>query len=127
MIKFTSSGDFKKSLKFLDKLTNNKYLENKLDAYGREGVRLLTAATPVDTGTTAASWDYRTTVRKGFVSITWTNSNVTNNGIPIAVLIQYGHATKNGGYVQGRDFVNPTMQPFFDKIAEEIWKEVTKT
>ena len=127
MIKFTSSGDFKKTLKFLDKLSNNKYLEHKLNMYGQEGVRLLSLATPRDTGTTAASWDYRTFMRDGFISITWTNSNTTPDGIPIAVLIQYGHGTRNGGYVQGRDFINPTMQPLFDRIADDIWKEVTKT
>lgn len=126
MIKFTSSGDFKNTTKFLNNMTNNHYLERRLMTYGRRGVTLLSNATPVDTGATAASWDYKTTIGDGFVSITWTNSNTTPNGIPIAILIQYGHGTGNGGYVQGRDFINPVIQPLFDEIADEMWKEVTK-
>lgn len=126
MIRFTSSGDFKNTIKFLNRLTNSEYLSRKLDSYGREGVSALSAATPIDTGKTAASWDYKTVIGDGFISITWTNSNTTPSGIPIVVLIQYGHGTRNGGYVQGRDFINPAIQPLFDKIADEIWKEVTK-
>ena len=126
MIKFTSSGDFKNTFKFLNMLTDNEYLERRLHEYGRRGVEMLSNATPVDTGATAASWDYTTNIGDGFVSITWTNSNTTPDGIPIAILIQYGHGTRNGGYVQGRDFINPTMQPLFDEIANELWKEVTK-
>lgn len=126
MVRFETSGDFKNTFKFLNKLTDNKYLANKLDAYGEEGVRLLSAATPVDTGLTASSWGYQTKIGEGFVSITWTNSNTTPNGIPIVILLQYGHGTRGGGYVQGRDFINPAVQPLFDRIADELWKEVTK-
>ena len=126
MVKFTSSGDFKNTIKYLNKLSDNKFLEKRLDSYGREGVAALSAATPIDTGVTASSWGYKTSIGNGFVSITWTNSNTTPNGIPIVILLQYGHGTGTGGYVQGRDFINPAIQPLFDKIAEELWKEVTK-
>ena len=124
MIKFENSGDFKKTIEYLNHLTENKYLQSKLDRYGRTGVELLRSVTPVDTGETANSWDYRTSIGKGYASITWTNSNATDTGIPIVVLLQYGHGTRNGGYVEGRDFINPVMQPLFDEIAEDIWMEV---
>ena len=97
-----------------------------LDKYGREGVTALSMATPVDTGKTAASWRYRITSNATSLTIEWLNDNETKDGIPIVVLIQYGHGTGNGGYVQGRDFVNPAIQPIFDKIADTLWKEVTK-
>lgn len=126
MIKFTTSGSFKNTIKLLNKMSDNHYLEQRLKRYGEEGVRLLSNATPIDTGVTASSWGYKSTIGDGFISITWTNRNTTPNGIPIVILIQYGHATGNGGYVQGRDFINPAIQPLFDKIADEIWKEVTK-
>ena len=126
MIRFQSSGDFKNTIKFLNKISDNEYLAKKLNAYGDTGVQLLSAATPVDTGLTADSWGYQTKIGDGFVSITWTNSHTTPNGIPIVILLQYGHGTRNGGYVQGRDFINPAIQPLFDRMVEELWKEVTK-
>ena len=95
-----------------------------LEKYAREGVTALASATPVDSGTTAASWGYEIQKRHGKVSIYWTNSNI-NNGVPIAVILQYGHGTNNGGYVQGRDYINPAIRPIFDKIADNAWKEVT--
>ena len=122
-ITFSSRGDFSKTLGFLKKMKEQKYL-SALEKYGQEGVKALMAATPKDTGTTANSWSYRIVKNKDGATITWTNSNTTESGIPIAVLIQYGHATGTGGYVQGRDFINPAMRPVFDKIAEDAWMEV---
>lgn len=95
-----------------------------LEKYAQEGVAALSSATPVDSGLTAASWDYEIVKKKGAISIYWTNSNI-NAGVPIAVILQYGHGTNNGGYVQGRDYINPAIRPIFDKIAENAWKEVT--
>lgn len=122
-ITFSGRGDFSKTLGFLKKMKEQKYL-SALEKYGEEGVKALMAATPRDTGATANSWSYRIVKNKDSATITWTNSNTTENGIPIAVLIQYGHATGTGGYVQGRDFINPAMRPIFDKIAEDAWMEV---
>lgn len=125
MIVIKQSGDFKNLEKFLKKASKMDFFQN-LERYAREGVSALASATPVDSGETAASWDYEIRTTKNQVSIYWKNSNV-NNGIPIAVLIQYGHGTKNGGYVLGRDYINPAIRPIFDKIADSVWKEVTST
>lgn len=122
-VRFSNKGNFEKTNKFLRKIAEGNFL-TKLDAWGRLGVEALSAATPVDTGTTAASWNYEIHKSRDSIILEWTNSN-TNKGVPIALLIQYGHATGNGGYVQGRDYINPAMRPVFDKIAEEAWKEVT--
>lgn len=94
-----------------------------LDRYAQAGVLALQSATPVESGETAYSWDYKITQKGSTFKITWTNSHVVD-GIPIAILIQYGHATRNGGYVEGKDYINPALKPIFDKIAEEAWKEV---
>lgn len=123
MIKFTQKGDFKNIEKFLSRAKGRKFYQ-RLDSYGRQGVDALSKATPVDTGVTAGSWDYRIEISKTSISIVWTNSN-QNQGIPIVVLIQYGHGTRNGGYVQPNDFINPTMKPLFEEIADSIWTEVT--
>lgn len=96
-----------------------------LDKYGREGVAALSSATPVDTGLTARSWEYEISHKPGCVSITFKNTNI-QNGVPIAIILQYGHGTRNGGWVQGRDYINPAIQPIFDKITKDAWKEVTK-
>lgn len=122
MIKITQSGDFKNTEKFLRnaKKTN---LRSLLEHYGKIGVDALQAATPINTGTTADSWNYSIEVTRKSVSLEWTNSN-ESEGIPIVILIQYGHMA-NGAYVQGRDFINPVVQPIFDEIAENLWKEVT--
>lgn len=125
MIVIKQSGDFKNLEKFLKKASKMDFFQN-LGRYAREGVSALASATPIDSGETAASWDYEIRTTKNQVSIYWTNSNV-NNGISIAVLIQYGHGTKNGGYVLGRDYINPAIRPIFDKIADSVWKEVTST
>ena len=124
-IKFVQHGDFSKTEKFFERC-RNLFHAGVLDKYGREGVAALSMATPVDTGKTAASWRYRVAYNKNSVSIEWINDNSTETGIPIAVLIQYGHGTGNGGYVRGRDFINPAIQPIFDKITDAIWKEVTR-
>lgn len=120
-------GDFKNVEKFFDRV-KNKELTRKLNQYGMVGAAALAASTPYDTGVTASSWDYEIIENKGHIELIWTNSNVTEGkqNIPIVLLIQYGHATRNGGYVQGRDFINPAIQPVFDAIADDIWEEVSK-
>lgn len=124
MASFKLSGSFKHTEVFLNKALKRNY-KSIFHKYGKEGVRALSAATPVDSGETARCWDYeiRESYKKG-VSIVWTNSHIEND-IPIAIILQYGHGTKNGGYVQGRDYINPAIQPIFDKILDEIWREVT--
>ena len=124
MIRFRQKGDFSKLTKFMEKVKQTVKI-GALDRYGREGVAALVAATPVDTGKTAASWYYQIDNRKGSVTISFYNSNI-QNGVPIAIILQYGHGTGTGGWVQGRDYINPAIQPVFDKIAKEAWKEVTK-
>lgn len=122
MVIVKQKGDFSKTEKFLNSISKKLYYRN-LQKYAEQGVAALASATPVDSGTTANSWGYEIRQTKNSVSIYWTNSNV-NKGVPIAVIIQYGHGTRNGGYVQGRDYINPAMRPIFDKIAENVWKEV---
>lgn len=124
MISFRQKGDFSKLTRFLERAKNLVHLSD-LDKFGREGVAALASATPVDTGKTAASWNYEVIINKESASITFNNSNI-QNGVPIAIILQYGHGTRNGGWVEGRDYINPVIQPIFDKIAEEAWKEVTK-
>lgn len=124
MIKIKHKGDFSKTYRVLKKASNIKDL-SVLDTYGQQGVQALMAATPVDSGATSRSWDYHIEKKSGSVSIVWTNSNI-NNGCNIAVVLQYGHGTANGGYVQGRDYINPAMRPIFDKIADAAWEEVTR-
>ena len=124
MISFRQKGDFSKLTRFLERAKNLVHLSD-LDRYGREGVAALASATPVDTGKTASSWYYDIKINKESASITFNNSNI-QNGVPIAIILQYGHGTRNGGWVEGRDYINPVIQPIFDKIAEEAWKEVTK-
>lgn len=123
MISFKQKGDFSKLTRYLEKAKSAVRLSN-LDKYGREGVAALAAATPVDSGLTANSWYYQIEHKNGSVSITFNNSNI-QNGVPIAIILQYGHGTRNGGYVQGRDYINPAIQPLFDKITNEAWREVT--
>lgn len=124
MIKFRQKGDFSNLTRFLERAKNLVHISD-LDRYGREGVAALASATPVDTGKTAASWYYDVKIDKESASITFNNSNI-QNGVPIAIILQYGHGTRNGGWVEGRDYINPVIKPIFDKIAEEAWKEVTK-
>lgn len=124
MITFRQKGDFSKLTSFLERAKEAIKLGD-LDKYGREGVDALSSATPVRTGLTANSWYYEIEHQNGSVSITFNNSNV-NKGVPIAIILQYGHGTRNGGWVQGRDYINPAIQPVFDRIANEAWEEVTK-
>ena len=123
IISYNVQGDLKKTDTFLRKLLKQD-LTTLLHRYGKRGVDALAAATPVDTGKTAASWDYTVTESPGSATITWTNSNV-NDGVPIALLIQYGHGTGTGGYVKGTDYINPAIQPLLNDLAEALWKEVT--
>ena len=124
MINIRQKGDFKNLSSFLEK-TKEKLNLGLLDKYGREGVAALQTATPKDTGKTSESWYYKIERKNGSVSLTFHNSN-QNKGVPIAIILQYGHATRNGGYVEGVDYINPALRPIFDKIAEEAWKEVKK-
>lgn len=123
MIRIRHRGDFKNTERFLSKAQKKEFLKS-LEKYGRLGVSALSSATPVDSGKTASSWDFKVRYSQGGASIEWTNSNI-NDGVPIAVIIQMGHGTRNGGYVLGRDYINPAMRPVFDKISNEVWKEVT--
>ena len=124
MIIFRQKGDFSKLSRYLERVKEAARI-GVLDKYGREGVVALASATPVESGKTAGSWYYEITRQNGSVSIEFYNSNV-NKGVPIAIILQYGHGTGTGGWVEGRDYINPVIQPLFDKIAEEAWKEVTK-
>lgn len=123
MISFSSSGSFKNTDKFLKAVSKQNH-RSLLEQFGREGVRALSAATPVDSSLTARSWAYEIVSERGGYAIYWRNSNKVA-GVNIAVLIQYGHGTGTGGYVQGRDYINPAIQPIFDKIAAQAWKAVT--
>lgn len=124
MISFKQKGDFSKLTSFLEKAKEAVKLGD-LDRYGREGVEALAAATPKESGLTASSWYYEITHEKGSASISFHNSNI-NKGVPIAIILQYGHGTRNGGWVEGIDYINPAMRPVFKKIADDAWKEVTK-
>ena len=124
MIRFRQKGDFSRLTRFLERSKERIHLGD-LDKYGREGVRALSSATPVETGLTASSWYYKITNTKDSVRISFHNSNV-QNGVPIAIILQYGHATGTSGWVEGRDYINPTVRPLFDQIANSAWKEVTK-
>lgn len=123
MVSFHSKGDFSKSNRFLEK-TLEAVKVGDLDKYGRIGVEALSAATPYDTGKTSQSWEYEITRSEKTVKIVFKNSNIVK-GVPIAIILQYGHVTRNGGYVQGRDYINPAIRPIFDEIADSAWKEVT--
>mgnify|MGYP003296964934 CR=1 FL=1 len=124
MIGFRQKGDFSKTTKFFGKLKNGVRLGD-LEKYGREGVAALASETPVDTGLTANSWYYKIESKNGSTSIMFCNSNI-QNGVPIAIILQYGHGTRNGGWVQGRDYINPALQPIFDRLAKDAWRGVTK-
>ena len=124
MISFKSKGDFKKTQSFLEKAKRLE-IQSVLERYGSVGVSALSSATPVESGATASAWYYEVSIKRGAYTITFFNSNV-NKGVPIAIILQYGHGTRNGGWVNGRDYINPSIQPIFDEIVEEAWKEVTK-
>ena len=124
MITFRQKGDFSRLTRFLEKAKEVVNL-GELDKYGRAGVAALGSATPVDSGKTADSWHYKITNQNGVASITFYNSNV-NNGVPIAIILQYGHGTGTGGWVEGRDYINPAIQPIFDELADQAWEGVKR-
>lgn len=124
MISFRHKGDFSKLTRYFERVKESVKL-GLLDKYGRQGVAALSSATPVESGLTASSWGYEITQGNGSAKITFTNSNF-NKGVPIAIILQYGHGTGTGGWVQGRDYINPAIQPVFDEIVDEAWREVTK-
>ena len=124
MITFRQKGDFSKLTRYLEKVKEVVKLGD-LDKYGRAGVAALASATPVDTGLTASSWYYEISNKNGSAMISFHNSNI-QNGVPIAIILQYGHGTRNGGWVEGRDYINSAIRPIFDRIADDAWKEVTK-
>ena len=124
IITFSHKGNYKKLDKYFGRVLDAVHLSS-LDQYGQQGVEALAAATPIDSGKTAESWQYEIIRTDGDITISWTNTNV-NKGINIAVILQRGHGTRNGGYVAGRDYINPAIQPIFDEIADSAWKEITK-
>ena len=124
MITFRQKGNFSKLNRYFERVKEVVKVGD-LDRIGREGVQALSSATPRDTGLTATSWEYSIERSSNRVSINFNNTNI-QNGVPIAIILQYGHGTRNGGYVQGRDYINPAIQPIFDKLAKDAWKEVTK-
>lgn len=124
MISFRQKGDFSKTTNYL-KRVNQLVFTGVFDKYGRAGVAALASATPYDSGLTASSWYYEVKHSNGSIRIIFSNSNI-QNGVPIAIILQYGHGTGTGGWVQGRDYINPAIQPIFDKITNDAWREVTK-
>lgn len=124
MISFRQKGDFSKLTRYFERIREAIKI-GVLDKYGRAGVAALAAATPTDTGNTAESWYYEIEHRNGSVTLSFFNSNV-NDGVPIAIILQYGHGTGTGGWVQGRDYINPALRPVFDKLAADAWREVIK-
>lgn len=124
MITFRQKGDFSKLTNYLERLKEAANI-GVLDKYGKAGVAALASATPTDTGETASSWYYEIERQNGSASIIFKNSHV-NKGVNVAIILQYGHGTGTGGWVEGRDYINPAIQPIFDKIAEDAWREVTK-
>lgn len=123
VISFSSSGSFSNTEKFLKAMSNSDIL-GSLDQYGRRGVAALRSATPVESGLTAELWTYEVEKTGTGYSITWSNTHSVS-GVNIAVILQYGHGTGTGGYVAGRDYINPAIRPIFDQIANDVWKEVT--
>jgi hypothetical protein len=123
MITFTASGDFASTLKSLKRMSQLDII-GIMNSYGAEGVAALSAATPIVTGLAAGSWDYVVHAKHGVYSIAWTNTDVERN-FPVVIMLQYGYGTGTGGWVQGRDYINPAMKPIFDQIADKVWKAVT--
>ena len=123
MIKVRQRGDYSKVTRYLVRVQKGVSIRN-LDKYGEQGVAALMSSTPVRTGLTANSWYYEIEQKQGVVRISFCNSNI-QNGVPIAIILQYGHGTKNGGWVEGRDYINPAIQPIFDEITKNAWKEVS--
>lgn len=126
MIKIKSKGSFDNAEKFLKKSIDPNRLISIMEKYGREGVSALSANTPIDTGLSASSWTYEILQNEQSIELVFYNNSETKTGIPIVILLQYGHGNGRGAYVQGRDFINPAIQPIFDKLADEAWREVSK-
>lgn len=124
MITFTHKGNFSKLSLYLNN-AKKVFRASDFDKYGKQGVAALSSATPVETGLTANSWSYEIEIKSGSVTISFNNSNI-QNGVPIAIILQYGHGTRNGGWVQGKDYINPAIQPIFDEIVNSAWREVTR-
>ena len=122
-VRVTTRGDFNKAKRFLKSMKEERYLD-VLDACGQKGVQALSENTPEDSGVTAASWSYKIDRGRGHTTIEWYNDNVVDGWFNVAISLQYGHGTGTGGYVKGRDYINPAMQPIFDDIAETVWKVV---
>lgn len=122
-VSFKHRGDFSRTTRYFEKVKKTSHAIN-FEEFGKRGVAALAAATPVDTGETANSWYYEITKKKGSVTISFCNSKV-EDGVPIAIILQYGHGTQSGGWVQGRDYINPAIQPIFDEILNDAWREVT--
>lgn len=122
IVSVTQRGDFGKTHRFLHNLIGAHYTR-KLNYYGKMGVSALAAATPKDSGKTAESWGYEIIQEEGRLAVHWTNTNI-QNGVNIAIILQYGHGTRNGGWVEGIDYINPAMRPVFEQMADEAWKEV---
>lgn len=125
MISIRQKGDFTKTEQFLKKSLGRNYMA-VLEKYAKQGVAALSAATPVRTGLTASSWTYNIIQNGSSISIVWENTNI-QKGVNIALILQYGHGTRNGGYVRGRDYINPALKPIFDSMADAAWKEVTNS
>jgi hypothetical protein len=123
MVSFSSSGSTGKTEKFLAFILSGRMYSN-LESYAERGRAALASATPVESGITAASWTYEIKRSAGGATITWKNTNL-ENGFPVAIMLQYGHGTGTGGYVQGRDYINPAIRPIFDEIANSVWRAVT--
>ena len=121
-ISISNSGSFNKTDKFLKKMSENS-VYSALQKYGEIGVAELAAATPIDSGRTSSAWDYRVIIDRTNARVQWYNNN-ENQGFSVAIGLQYGHGTGTGGYVIGRDYINPTMRPIFDKIADQVWNEI---
>lgn len=123
MISFATSGSWKNTERFLQKNARGDFF-HRVDSLAQQGVNALAKATPLESGLAAESWTYKIERSRGSLTITWNNTDV-ETGFPVAIMLQYGYATGTGGYVQGRDYINPAMRPVFDRIRDEVWKAVT--
>lgn len=121
---FSSTGSMDSFISWLQKAAKKDY-SKILEPYARSGANALAAATPVRSGMAASSWGYEVKQDKDSVSVIWTNSDV-ENGFPVVIMLQYGYATGTGGYVAGRDFINPALRPIFEQIERDVWREVTR-
>lgn len=122
----TKKDEWSRTEKWLTKHKTFNQIESILEKYGREGIAALAAATPIDSGETASSWEYKTNWEKDSISLEFVNNSKTSTGIPIVILLHYGHGNGRGAYIKGRDFINPIVQPIFDKIVDEVWKEIVE-